>query len=75
MSQFTFTSEEDALVVSALQYLAEVQTSQHGSATEEVAALLEKIASAKTAAKPKKAKAEPVAQEAEEKVAEQTISG
>ena len=46
MSQFNLTPAEDALVVSALQYLAEIQTSIHGSATDEVQALIDKITAA-----------------------------
>jgi hypothetical protein len=44
MSQFTFTAEEDALVVTSLQYLAEVQTASHGNASDDVKALLAKMA-------------------------------
>lgn len=65
MSQFKFTAEEDALVVTALQFLAEVQGASHGGATDEVKALLAKIAEQQAPAvaeeapvKAKKAKAE-----------------
>jgi len=43
MSQFTLTLEEDALIVTALQYLSDVQTASHGSPSEDVAALLAKV--------------------------------
>ena len=46
MSQFNLTPAEDALVVSALQYLAEVQGSMHGGVTDEVQALIAKITAA-----------------------------
>jgi hypothetical protein len=62
MSQFNLTPAEDALVISALQYLAEVQGSMHGNATDEVQALIVKITATPTIeekpAKAKKAKAE-----------------
>jgi len=65
MSQFKFTTEEDALVVTALQFLAEMQNASHGGATDEVKALLAKIAEQQAApvveeapAKAKKAKVE-----------------
>ena len=43
MSQFNLTPEEDALVVTALQYLADVQTASHGGATEELKSLIAKV--------------------------------
>ena len=75
MSQFNFTAEDDALVVTALQYLAEVQAASHGAVTDEVKALLAKIAEQQTPnipvveekpAKAKKAKAEEAEPAAEE---------
>jgi autonomous glycyl radical cofactor GrcA len=48
MSQFNFTAEEDALVVTSLKYLAEVQIAAHGGAADDVVALLAKIAEQQT---------------------------
>jgi hypothetical protein len=57
MSQFNFTPEEDALVVSALQCLAEVQSSMHGGVTNDVQALIAKVTAAPVVEEEKPAKA------------------
>lgn len=46
MSQFNLTPAEDALVVSALQYLAEVQVAMHGGASDDIQALIAKVTAA-----------------------------
>jgi hypothetical protein len=46
MSQFNLTPAEDALVVSALQYLAEVQGAMHGGVSDDVQALITKVTAA-----------------------------
>ena len=72
MSQFNFTAEEDALVVSALGVLSDVQRASQGRAADDVVALLAKIAQQQAPAvvvdekpaKVKKTKADEVAEEA-----------
>ena len=48
MSQFNFTAEEDALVVQALNVLAEVQRASQGRPADDVTALLVNIARQQT---------------------------
>lgn len=67
MSQFTLTTEEDALIVTALQYLSDVQTASHGGPSEDVAALLAKVKSAPVVVE--EAKTEDAEASAEEKPA------
>jgi len=66
MSQFTLTPEEDALIVTALQYLSDVQTASHGGPSEDVAALLAKVKPAPVvAAEPAPVVAEGMAEDAD----------
>jgi len=50
MSQFNFTAEEDALIVTAMGVLADVQRASQGRAADDVQALIVKIAEQQTPA-------------------------
>lgn len=72
MSKFVLTTEEDALVVTALQYLAEVQTASHGAASDDVKALLAKMSGQQVSNEPVVEEVEEVTEEVAEEVVEET---